>query len=107
VARFFHGLSDATRIQILQFLLDGPRTAGEIVRHVARQQASVSSHLGCLRFCGFVHARRDGRNVVYEIVDQRILEILRMGQHHIAENVEQIMACRVIAPAGGPDLGVT
>jgi len=105
VARFFHGLSDATRIQILQFLLDGPRTAGEIVRQVDRQQASVSSHLGCLRFCGFVHARRDGRNVVYEIVDNRIREILRMGRRHIAENLDQIVACRVIAPAGGGDLG--
>ena len=92
-------------MQILQFLLDGRKTAGEIVRHVERQQASVSSHLGCLRFCGYVQARRGGRTVVYEIVDDRIRDILRMGQRHLAENVERIMACRVIAPAGGlPDL---
>ncbi len=105
MARFFHSLADPTRVQILQFPFDGPKSAGEIVRHLARQQASVSSHLGCLRFCGYVQARRDGRRVVLELVDARIREILRLGQRHLAENADQIMACRVIAPAGGlPDL---
>ena len=27
LARFFHGLADPTRVQILLFLLDGPKTA--------------------------------------------------------------------------------
>ena len=99
VARFFHGLADPTRVQILQFLLDGPRTAGEIVRHVGRYQASVSSHLTCLRFCGFVEARREGRNVRYELVDPRVRRLLEMGQRYLEQNAERIMACRVIAPS--------
>lgn len=99
VARFFHGLADPTRVRILQFLLDGPKTAGEIVRHVGRYQASVSSHLTCLRFCGFVEARRDGRNVRYELIDMRVRRLLDMGERYLEDNAERIMACKVIAPS--------
>lgn len=99
VARFFHGLADPTRVQILQFLLGGPKTAGEIVRHIGRHQASVSSHLTCLRFCGFVEARREGRNVRYELIDFRVRRLLEIGERYLEENAARIMACRVIAPS--------
>ena len=99
VARFFHGLADPTRVTILQFLLGGTKTAGEIVQHVGRYQASVSSHLTCLRFCGFVEARREGRTVRYELIDLRVRRILEMGERYLEDNVDRIMACRVIAPS--------
>jgi len=99
VARFFHGLADPTRVRILQFLLDGPKTAGEIVRHIGRYQASVSAHLTCLRFCGFVEARREGRNVRYELIDLRVRRLLEIGERYLDDNAARIMACRVIAPS--------
>jgi len=99
VARFFHGLADPNRVRILQFLIDGPKTAGEIVRQLGRHQPSVSSHLTCLRFCGFVEARREGRSVVYELIDPRVRRLLELGERYLEQNAERIMACRVIAPA--------
>jgi len=99
VARFFHGLADPMRVKILHFLLGGPRTAGAIVQHVGRHQASVSSHLTCLRFCGFVEARREGRTVRYELIDLRVRRILEMGERYLEDNVDRIMACQVIAPS--------
>lgn len=96
LARFFHGLADPTRVQILHFLLGGPKTAGEIVRHVGRHQPSVSSHLTCLRFCGFVEARRQGRNVWYEVIDPDVRQLLAAGERYLTENARRIMACRVI-----------
>ena len=99
MARFYHGLADPTRVEILLFLLDGPKTAGEIVRHVGRYQPSVSSHLTCLRFCGFVEARREGRTVVYELLDRRVRTLIELGERILRENAERIMACRVIAPS--------
>lgn len=98
LSRFFHGLSDATRVKILLFILGGPKTTGEIVRHLGRHQPSVSAHLTCLRFCGFVEARRDGRNVIYELIDPRVRKLLDMGERMLSDNAERIMACRVIAP---------
>ena len=99
VARFFHGLADPTRVKILMYLLSGPKTTGEIVSHIGRYQPSVSAHLTCLRFCGFLEARRDGRNVIYELIDPRVRKLLEMGERMLDENAERIMACRVIAPA--------
>lgn len=99
VARFFHGLADPTRVKILLFLLTGPKTNGEIVQHIRRHQPSVSAHLTCLRFCGFVEARRDSRNVIYELIDPRVRKLLEMGERMLEENAERIRACRVIAPA--------
>ena len=98
VARFFHGLADPNRVKILLFLLEGPKTTGEIVAHLGRHQPSVSAHLTCLRFCGFVEARREGRNVIYELIDRRVRRLLEMGERILGENAERIMACRVIAP---------
>ncbi len=97
LARFFHGLADPTRVKILRFLLDGPKTAGEVVRHIGRHQPSVSSHLTCLRFCGYVEARREGRNVWYEIIDPRVRGLMATGERYLAENAERILACRVIS----------
>ena len=97
LARFFQGLADPTRVEILAFLFDGPKTAGDIVRHIGRQQPTVSSHLTCLRFCGYVEARRDGRNVRYELVDRRVRTLMALGARYLDENARRIMGCRVIA----------
>lgn len=97
LARFFHGLADPTRVRILRFLSDGPKTAGEIVRYIGRHQPSVSAHLTCLRFCGYVEARRQGRNVVYEIIDRDVPRIMEMGDRYLDHNEERIAACQVIA----------
>lgn len=99
LSRFFHGLADPTRVRILQYLLDGPRSAGEIVRHIGRFQPSVSSHLTCLRFCGFVEARREGRSVMYELIDPRVRRLIELGEGYLERNAQRIMACRVIAPS--------
>src|SRR5574341_728256 len=86
LARFFHGLADPDRVRILTFLRDGPKTAGEIVRHLGRPQSSVAAHVTCLRFCGYVEARRQGRNVVYEIIDPDVRRIMWMGERYLALN---------------------
>jgi len=97
LASFFQGLADPIRVEILAFLVDGPKTAGAIVDHIGRAQATVSSHLTCLRFCGYVEARREGRNVWYEIIDRRVRLLMYTGERYLRDNAERIMACRVIA----------
>jgi DNA-binding transcriptional ArsR family regulator len=97
LARFFHGLSDPDRVRILEYVLDGPKTAGQIVRHLGRPQSSVAAHVTCLRFCGYVEARRVGRHVVYEIVDPDVRRLLRMGERYLEVNADRIRGCQVIA----------
>ena len=101
LARFFHGLADPDRVRVLTLLLEGPRTAGQIVRHLGRPQSSVAAHVTCLRVCGYVEARRDGRHVVYEVIDPGIRRIIRMGERHLEVNADRIRACRVISSERG------
>ena len=97
LARFFHGLADPDRVRILEYLLDGPKTAGEIVRHLGRPQSSVAAHVTCLRFCGYCEARRDGRYVLYEVIDPDVRWIVERARRYLTRNGARIRACRVIA----------
>ena len=76
---FFIGLSDPTRVRIVTLLLnDGEKSVGEIVEQVGLSQGRVSTHLACLRTCGFVSSRRDGKFTRYSVTDPRVKEILRI-----------------------------
>ena len=70
LAKYFRGLGDPTRLRILRLLDDADEQAvGEIVRRLGLPQATVSTHLACLRWCGFVSTRRDDRFVIYALAD--------------------------------------
>ena len=60
-ARFFSGLADPTRLSIVELLLERPHTVGEIVARLGLRQSRVSNALVCLKWCGYVEARREGR----------------------------------------------
>ena len=62
-ARFFKGLGDPIRLRILQFLEGGEQSVSEIVDHLDLPQNQVSMHLKCLRWCGYVKTRKEGRYV--------------------------------------------
>ncbi len=62
-AKFFHGLSDLTRLRIVEVLLEGEKNVSELVAVLGQPQSRVSNHLACLRWCGYVDSRRDGKFV--------------------------------------------
>jgi DNA-binding transcriptional ArsR family regulator len=99
-ARFFRGLGDPTRLRILHLLLAGERSVGEIVAALGGLQGRISSHLMCLRWCGFVTTRREGRRVYYSISDPRVREILRLAQSMRRDHAERLAACAVIEAPG-------
>ena len=96
LARVFHGLSDPTRMRIVQLLLDGEKNVGELVAALGVPQGRISSHLMCLRWCGFVTTRRDGRYVYYRISDTRVIDLVRIAQELLVDNAQSIASCAVI-----------
>lgn len=92
-AKFFHGLSHPVRLRIVLQLLDGEKNVGDLMALLGLKQAHVSNHLACLRWCGFVTSRQEGRNVYYAVADPRIREIVRLGQAVVADNAAHIAAC--------------
>jgi DNA-binding transcriptional ArsR family regulator len=57
----FRAVADPTRRAILDMLLDGERTVGEIADRFVVSRPAVSKHLRVLRGARLVKARRDGR----------------------------------------------
>jgi DNA-binding transcriptional ArsR family regulator len=98
LARFFYGLDDPTRVLILQLLLDGEKTVSELVSAIGSPQGRVSTHLGCLRHCGYVKTRREGRNVYYRLADDRVRALLRIAQELVADHAQDLLSCAVVSP---------
>ena len=98
LARFFRGLDDPTRVLILQLLLEGEKTVSELVTRVGSPQGRVSTHLGCLRYCGYVRSRREGRNVYYRLADDRVRTLLRIAQELMADHAQELLSCAVVSP---------
>src|SRR5438105_15163702 len=94
VAKYFRGLGDPTRVRILELLRDERElTVGELVERLALPQPKVSNHLACLRWCGFVEARREHRTVYNRIADPRVLTMLALGHALLDDNAEHVAAC--------------
>jgi DNA-binding transcriptional ArsR family regulator len=93
-AKFFHGLSDLTRIRIVELLLDeGEKNVSELVAALGQPQSRISNHLACLRWCGYVDSRREGKYVYYRVSDPRVRQLLVLARGVIADNAEAILSC--------------
>ncbi|MEP7762841.1 metalloregulator ArsR/SmtB family transcription factor [Sanguibacter sp. 25GB23B1] len=66
-AGLFHGFSDPSRLTILQHLLLGEHRVVDLTRHLGLAQSTVSKHLACLRDCGLVTSRPDGRSSMFRL----------------------------------------
>jgi DNA-binding transcriptional ArsR family regulator len=94
VGKYFRALGDPTRVRILELLgSHGELSVSELVERLAQSQPKVSNHLACLRWCGFVHTRRDHPAVYYRVADQRVMDLLAMGRALLADNAEHVAAC--------------
>jgi len=103
LAKYFRGLGDPTRLWILRMLdEEGELSAGELVGRLGLPQATVSTHLACLRWCGFVATRREHRVVIYRVGDARVQELVRAAAALLEDNAEHVACCRAIdAPGRG------
>lgn len=66
-ACLFHGFSDRSRLVILQHLLMGEHRVVELTEHLGLAQSTVSKHLACLKDCGLVISRPQGRASVFSV----------------------------------------
>jgi ArsR family transcriptional regulator, cadmium/lead-responsive transcriptional repressor len=100
LAAFFQGLADPTRVRILELLLRRPCTVREIQESLGLAQGRVSSHLACLRWCGYVVATVDGRFNRYQLVDSRVRDILGAAEAMVRENADRLTSCLVLGTEG-------
>ncbi len=96
LAKFFRALGDPTRLRILRAVMDGEKNVTALVELTGAPQGRVSSHLACLRWCGYVATRKEGRQVFYRVTDRRVAKLLELASGLVEDNCERIRSCTII-----------
>ncbi|MGI8518012.1 MAG: ArsR/SmtB family transcription factor [Acidimicrobiia bacterium] len=93
-AKLFRGFGDPTRLAILEALAeDGELRVADLIERVGGSQGNVSGHLACLKDCGLVRDRPEGRQVFYRISDPVVVRTLRASEDVLAISGEKISLC--------------
>lgn len=92
-AKLFDGFADRTRLAILVELSAGERRVTDLVTALAGSQSNVSGHLACLKECGLVVDRRDGRQVFYRISRSEVIDVIRAAETLLALTGARIELC--------------
>lgn len=92
-AKLFRGLADPSRLAILEALRSGEKTVSDLVAETSLSQPNASGHLACLKDCGLVTSRQEGRYVYYSLADPRIEDVLRGAEGILSGVGEHVYAC--------------
>lgn len=79
-AKLFRGFADPTRLAILDELAGGELRVTDLVSRLQGSQGNISGHLSCLKGCGLVLDRPDGRQVFYRIAHPEVVAVLRSAE---------------------------
>jgi DNA-binding transcriptional ArsR family regulator len=94
-ATLFRGLADPTRLAILRRLARGEARVVELTSTVGLAQSTVSGHLACLRDCGLITARPEGRQMFYALAYPELLDLLTAAEKLLDATGRRIALCPV------------
>ena len=90
----FRSLGDTTRLAILQHLALGERKVVELTAHLRLAQSTVSAHLACLRDCGLVTSRPQGRASMWSLATApELLDVLAAAERLLAATRDAVVRC--------------
>lgn len=93
-AALFHGLSDPSRLAILQHLTMGEHRVRDLTEHLGLAQSTVSAHLACLRDCGLVVSRPQGRASMFSLTSApELLGVLDAAQRLLETSGYAVALC--------------
>lgn len=70
-------LAHPHRLRMIQMLLSGGYTVGELAESCELPAAMASEHLRLMQRCGFLSSEREGRKVFYRVVEPHLKSIMR------------------------------
>ena len=89
----FRSLSDGTRLAIVRRLTWGEARVADLVGELGLAQSTVSTHVACLRNCGVVHSRAQGRQVFYSVARPELLDLLAAAETLLAATGNAVALC--------------
>jgi len=85
INEFGKGIGNKSRYRILEALLQGRKTVGELVKIVKLSQPAVSQHLKTLKACDLVIDERSGKEVFYAVNAEYTLTLL----HNLVNDMDK------------------
>ncbi|MFS1052458.1 ArsR/SmtB family transcription factor [Enterococcus casseliflavus] len=74
--KLIHGFSNKTRYNILHVLKNGEQNVTDLLEKVGGSQSNISQHLACLRDCGLIEKRMEGKYYYYSIATPKIIQLM-------------------------------
>lgn len=100
-ACLFHGLSDPSRVAILRHLMLGEHNVAELTDHLGLAQSTVSKHLACLRDCGLVESRAQGRSSIHSLSHaDAVVRLFAAAEELLALTGDAVVLCPVYGDSG-------
>ena len=101
-ACMFRSLGDPTRLAIVRHLTLGEHKVVELTEHLGLAQSTVSAHLACLRDCGLVTSRPQGRASMWSLTTApQLLELLAAAEQLLAATGDAVVLCPTYGGTGG------
>lgn len=88
IAARFRALSEPMRLRLLNLMMGGEMTVGQLVEATGSSQANVSKHLSVLREAGMIAMRKEGLSTFCLIADPIVTELCEMMCSRLREEME-------------------
>lgn len=93
-ACLFNGFSDRNRLVILRHLASGEHRVVDLTAHLGLAQSTVSQHLACLKECGLVESRPEGRASVFSLAHpEAVLDLLAAAERLLDLTGDAVALC--------------
>lgn len=84
-ANLFRALGEASRLRLLSRLIDGSRCVGELAESENEAMSTISQRLRVLRAENVVSRRRQGKHILYGLVDRHVRNLVLNALAHADE----------------------
>lgn len=83
-AEVFRVMSAPMRLKIISALCNGEKNVGQLLAEIRTTQPNMSQHLNTLYQAGVVGKRREGVQIYYRIINERVVSLCRVVCTQIA-----------------------
>lgn len=84
LSEIFKSLGDTTRLKIIFALINGELSVNSISEDIQMGQSATSHQLRKLKDLKLIKSRREGRQILYSLDDDHVLELLTQGLDHVS-----------------------
>lgn len=88
-AELFKALAHPARVRVLEVLVEGERSVGELTDIVGIESSHLSQQLAVLRRAHLVTFRKDGPRAVYSLRDPEVADLLAVAKRLLIRSLSE------------------